>query len=92
MSSTSQEVKLKNLRTARILWLFLGFFGGHKIYLNRISSALVYMILTSWTLIYLAVYLGLPTLIIVLTMWIIDGVKLKKMVEVENELIINYEE
>ena len=67
----------KSLALAYVLWLFLGFLGIHRIYLDRVGSGVVMLVLTLLAALVnvipilgqiVALFLFLP----VLVWWIVD--------------------
>ena len=62
----------KSVVIALILWFFLGLFGVHRFYLDKIGTGIIMALLTivggatSWILI------GIPLLVIVGIWWVVD--------------------
>ncbi|RXH53442.1 NINE protein [Kurthia gibsonii] len=87
---TDTAPALKSKKVAWVLWLFLGlFFGAHRIYLNRMGSGLAIMSLGFFTFILSFLAVGLYVFIILGIVWIIEGIRLNKLVDLENAFILN---
>jgi TM2 domain-containing membrane protein YozV len=48
MSNIHVNVEQKSVGTAYLLWLFLGFFGGHQFYLGNTGRAISYLFTFGW--------------------------------------------
>lgn len=59
----------KNVRISLVLWVFAGFLGVHRIYLGQLGYGLLMMLTGGGLLVW----------------WLIDGFRLRKMVEAFNE-------
>lgn len=89
---TEVTPKLKEKKTAWILWLLLGlFFGAHRIYLNRMGSALFIMTVGFFAMITSFLAIGFWVIAALAIWWIYDGIRLNKFIETENELILSGE-
>lgn len=86
---TTEKV-LKSKKTAWLLWFFLGMlFGAHRMYLNRMGVGLFVMTVGCMALITSFLVIGLFVSIPLFIWWIIEGFRLNKMVEKENEYILS---
>ncbi|MBQ0139802.1 MAG: TM2 domain-containing protein [Kurthia sp.] len=90
---TEVAPKLKTKKAAWLIWFFLGmFFGGHRMYLNRMGSGL--FVLTVGCFAFITSFLAIGAWVAggLFIWWIIDAIRLNKMIEVENEYILSGEE
>lgn len=62
----------KSVVIAILLWLFLGGFGVHRMYLGKVASGVVMAILTIVGWFTLAIVIGIIPLLIVFVWWVFD--------------------
>lgn len=74
---------VRTIQKARKLWIF-GLFGVHKFYLNHMGSGLAMLTLTLAFLFVLFTDIGFYALGIALIWWIVDFIRLPKLVEAAN--------
>lgn len=62
----------KSVVIALILWFFLGFFGVHRLYLDKIGTGITMALLTiiGWSTAWILI--GIPLLVIVGIWWVVD--------------------
>jgi len=76
----------KNLVLAYVLWFFLGFLGAHRYYVGSVKKGLLFLV-GSIIAVALSVtafpinLIGFAVSAVLLVFWIIDAVKLPKLVE-----------
>jgi TM2 domain-containing membrane protein YozV len=82
------EVNKKSTGTSYLLWFLLGTLGAHRFYNGRIGSALVQVLLTICTVIYVAIHEdSILPYVLVWGWWLIDAFLIPQWVDAHNGLL-----
>ena len=71
----------KSTGTTYLLWFFLSPFAGHRFYLGKTGSAILWLILWWGGLFLSLILIGVVPLIIVGIWWIVDGFRIPTLIE-----------
>jgi TM2 domain-containing membrane protein YozV len=75
----------KSLRTAYLLWLVLGVFGGHRLYLGWTVTGVIMLMLALLGLLTLPIGVGTTILAASIVWELIDGVFVKRLVAEQHD-------
>ncbi|WOI28731.1 TM2 domain-containing protein [Sulfitobacter dubius] len=89
--STEQQILIeqrvtneaKSVVVAYVLWAFLGGFGAHRFYLGKTGSAVAMLLLTIFSILTMAILIGMFTLIAVGIWVIVDAFLIPGMINNE---------
>ncbi|MDP6704901.1 MAG: TM2 domain-containing protein [Alphaproteobacteria bacterium] len=80
----------KSVLTAYLLWLFLGFFGGHRFYLGYINSGIFLILMSSLGLMLTMIHFIGVFLLFAPGLWLlIDAFIIPPIVRHQNEELVN---
>jgi TM2 domain-containing membrane protein YozV len=71
----------KEPAVAWVLWVFLGFFGGHQFYLGNTKRAVFYLVGALLSMLTLVVFIGILGYITLLVFWIIDATQMSANIQ-----------
>ncbi len=94
MHSEAQRVMLydahkKSTTVAYLLWLFLGQFGAHRFYLDRVGSATVMLVIALLSYITVFIMIGFLGLAVIAIWWIVDAFLIPGMTRDKNMALIS---
>jgi TM2 domain-containing membrane protein YozV len=82
------DANKKSVIIAYLLWFFLGMFGIHRLYLGRIASGLILLLLTLVAGALYWIFIGMVLMVIPGLWWLIDALLIPGIVrDYNNELI-----
>lgn len=87
--SAAQRVasESKSIRTAYLLWLVLGVFGAHRLYLERVETGVLMLMLALLGLLTLPIGVGVKFLTVSVLWMLVDGLLVPRMVTRQHESV-----
>jgi TM2 domain-containing membrane protein YozV len=82
------DARKKSLVVAFLLWWFLGAFGAHRMYTDRVASGVLMMILTLLSVPLAFIVIGFALMFVVFVWWVIDACLLPGVVQEQNLRLI----
>ena len=82
------EAEKKSLAVSYLLWLVLGAVGGHRFYLRRPISAMVMLLISTFSFILTLVLIGYAGLFFISLWWLLDALLIPGMVARHNTRVI----
>jgi TM2 domain-containing membrane protein YozV len=78
------DARKKSVLLAYLLWFFLGYFGIHRIYLGRVASGLVQLVLLVVGWVTTLILIGWLILAGLVVWWLLDALLIPGMTERRN--------
>lgn len=78
------DAKKKSVLVAYLIWWFLGLFGGHRLYLGRVISGVLMLLVSAASWVLTLVLVGYIGLALIAVWWLLDALLIPGMVRRNN--------